>query len=81
MRETSVVEVDGVALRKMVFAVRDRLLNGTYVRMGAKNPKIKKLLPNGETVGQWIGPKVEEAYQLGHVPKLLPMLPEPRPEK
>ena len=50
MRETSVVEVDGVALRKMVFSVRDRLLNGTYVRMGAKNPKIKKLLPKGETV-------------------------------
>jgi subtilisin family serine protease len=50
MRETSVVEVDGVALRKMVFAVRDRLLNGTYVRMGAKNPKIQKLLPKGETV-------------------------------
>lgn len=29
------------------------------------------LLPNGQTVGSWAIPQVEEAYENGHMPKLL----------
>lgn len=31
------------------------------------------VLPDGMTVGQWISPQVSEAYELGKMPRLLPM--------
>jgi len=34
------------------------------------------VLPNGQRVGEWLGPQVEKAYELGHMPPLLPMLEE-----
>jgi hypothetical protein len=34
------------------------------------------LLPDGQTVGQWLVPQVEQAYLTGQMPALLPMLPE-----
>lgn len=30
------------------------------------------LLPNGQTVGQWMSPQIENAYQTGDMPPLLP---------
>lgn len=36
------------------------------------------MLPDGETVGDWIRPQIEEAYRLGTMPSLLPMLPTGR---
>lgn len=33
------------------------------------------VLPNGATVGEWMAPQIENAYQYGHMPPLLPMLP------
>lgn len=32
------------------------------------------LLPNGQTVGEYMGPQVEQAYLTGNMPPLLPML-------
>jgi len=34
------------------------------------------LLPDGQTVGQWMVPQVEQAYLTGKMPALLPLLPE-----
>lgn len=30
------------------------------------------LLPDGQTVGDWMGPQIEHAYQIGAMPPLLP---------
>lgn len=38
----------------------------------AKNTTI--LLPNGGTVGEFMKPKIEQAYLTGTMPKMLPML-------
>lgn len=38
------------------------------------------LLPKGETVGEWMKPQVAEAYRIGTMPSLLPMLPAPEGE-
>jgi hypothetical protein len=35
------------------------------------------VLPDGKTVGEWMKPQIAEAYQLGHMPTMLPMLPAP----
>ena len=35
------------------------------------------VLPSGETAGQWLRPQIDEAYRLGTMPPLLPMLPPP----
>jgi hypothetical protein len=35
------------------------------------------MLPGGETVGDWMRPQIAEAYRVGTMPKLLPMLPAP----
>jgi hypothetical protein len=35
------------------------------------------VLPNGTTAGEWLKPQVEEAYRIGAMPALLPMLPAP----
>jgi diphthamide synthase (EF-2-diphthine--ammonia ligase) len=35
------------------------------------------MLPTGETVGEWMKPQVAEAYRVGTMPPLLPMLPAP----
>lgn len=32
------------------------------------------LLPNGQTVGQYVGPQIEEAYTTGQMPPMLPAL-------
>lgn len=32
------------------------------------------LLPNGETVGDWMSPQVQEAYERGVMPSMLPQL-------
>ena len=32
------------------------------------------MLPTGETVGEWMRPQVADAYRLGHMPPMLPML-------
>lgn len=32
------------------------------------------LLPNGETVGEWITPQIERAYETGGMPAMLPAL-------
>jgi hypothetical protein len=32
------------------------------------------LLPNGQTVGEYIGPQIEQAYLTGNTPPLLPMI-------
>jgi hypothetical protein len=36
------------------------------------------ILPNGETVGEWIDPQIDDAYATGQMPPLLPALPAPR---
>lgn len=36
------------------------------------------MLPNGATVGEWMKPQVEEAYRIGHMPALLPMIEGPK---
>ena len=36
------------------------------------------MLPDGQTVGQWIKPQVDDAYRLGTMPTTLPGLPAPR---
>lgn len=38
------------------------------------------LLPAGQTVGEWIHPQIEMAYQTGQMPQLLPGLPSPQEE-
>lgn len=38
------------------------------------------MLPNGQTVGDWLEPQIEQAYQVGKMPVLL-MLPAPKEEK
>lgn len=32
------------------------------------------VLPNGQTVGQWMLPQVEEAYSTGNMPSFMPEL-------
>ena len=32
------------------------------------------LLPNGQTVGEYVGPQIEQAYLTGNMPPLLPVL-------
>jgi hypothetical protein len=39
------------------------------------------LLPNGATAGEWLKPQVEEAYRIGTMPSMLPMLPAPEKGK
>jgi hypothetical protein len=34
------------------------------------------VLPDGSTVGDWVRPQVESAYQLGTMPQMLPMKTE-----
>lgn len=34
------------------------------------------VLPGGETVGDWMGPQIEQAYLTGRMPALLPLLTE-----
>lgn len=36
------------------------------------------MLPGGGTVGEWMRPQVDEAYRLGTMPTLLPMLEGPK---
>lgn len=36
------------------------------------------VLPNGQTVGEVVAPRIEEAYETGHTPELLPGLKSPR---
>jgi len=31
-------------------------------------------LPNGQTVGQWVGPQIDTAYETCHMPKMLPII-------
>lgn len=33
------------------------------------------MLPSGETVGEWVGPQIEEVYRTGQMPSLLPGMP------
>lgn len=35
------------------------------------------VLPTGETAGSWMRPQIAEAYRIGSMPTLLPMLPAP----
>lgn len=39
------------------------------------------VLPDGVTVGQWMRPQIAEAYRVGSMPALLPMLPAPEEER
>jgi len=32
------------------------------------------ILPNGQTVGQWVQPQIAQAYERGDMPKMLPIL-------
>jgi hypothetical protein len=34
------------------------------------------MLPSGRTVGEWLGPQIDQAYISGVMPKLLPGLPD-----
>ena len=36
------------------------------------------VLPSGETAGSWMRPQIAEAYRVGTMPALLPMLPAPK---
>jgi hypothetical protein len=36
------------------------------------------VLPDGQTAGQWLKPQVEEAYRIGAMPSLLPMIEGPK---
>jgi hypothetical protein len=38
------------------------------------------VLADGQLVGDWMRPQIEEAYRIGTMPRLLPMLPPPRGE-
>jgi hypothetical protein len=33
------------------------------------------LLPDGQTAGDWMEPQIEQAYAVGDMPRLLPLLP------
>lgn len=35
------------------------------------------VLPTGETAGDWMRPQIAEAYRVGTMPQMLPMLPAP----
>lgn len=35
------------------------------------------VLPSGESAGDWMRPQIAEAYRIGTMPALLPMLPSP----
>lgn len=35
------------------------------------------VLPSGESAGDWMRPQIAEAYRVGTMPALLPMLPSP----
>ncbi|MEP9401896.1 hypothetical protein [Sphingomonas sp. VNH70] len=35
------------------------------------------MLPNGQSAGEWMRPQVQEAYRIGTMPEMLPMLPAP----
>ncbi|AJP72958.1 hypothetical protein [Sphingomonas hengshuiensis] len=35
------------------------------------------VLPTGETAGSWMRPQIAEAYRIGTMPDMLPMLPAP----
>lgn len=37
------------------------------------------VLPNGASVGEWMRPQIAEAYRIGHMPTVLPMLEGPKP--
>ncbi len=37
----------------------------------------KGILPNNQTVGEWVGPQVEHVYASGQMPRRLPGLPDP----
>jgi hypothetical protein len=39
------------------------------------------VLPSGATAGDWMRPQIAEAYRIGSMPALLPMLPAPREEQ
>ena len=34
------------------------------------------VLPDGKSVGEWMRPQIAEAYRLGQMPSMLPMLPD-----
>ncbi len=36
------------------------------------------VLPAGQSVGEWMRPQIAEAYRVGTMPALLPMLPAPK---
>ncbi len=36
------------------------------------------VLPTGESAGDWMRPQIAEAYRIGNMPQLLPMLPAPK---
>ena len=36
------------------------------------------VLPSGESAGDWMRPQIAEAYRVGTMPALLPMLPAPK---
>jgi hypothetical protein len=40
----------------------------------------KGLLPNNQTVGEWLGPQVAAVYASGTMPRVVPGLPEPGPQ-
>lgn len=35
------------------------------------------VLPSGQSAGEWMRPQIAEAYRVGTMPALLPMLPSP----
>ena len=39
------------------------------------------VLPTGETAGEWMRPQIADAYRIGTMPALLPMLPAPTDAK
>ena len=39
------------------------------------------VLPDGKTAGGWLRPQIAEAYRVGSMPPLLPMLPAPEPDR
>jgi hypothetical protein len=34
------------------------------------------VLPDGKSVGEWMRPQIAEAYRIGEMPSMLPMLPD-----
>lgn len=39
------------------------------------------ILPTGESAGDWMRPQIAEAYRVGTMPALLPMLPSPEGDR